>query len=131
MGAMKISPLILRSAFGHLKQMSKLNSKQLLNKNRWFHVNDGENENNSCHGSRAECSSMLAMAVPAAWNLSSEESSYSCSPAVDPFWPLCMYELRGKCNNDECPWQHAKDYNDGNHQSQHSENDDAGTKNLW
>ncbi|KAK4279916.1 hypothetical protein QN277_011615 [Acacia crassicarpa] len=125
MGAMKISPLILRSAFGQLKQMSKLNSKQLLNKNQWLHVNDGENENNSCHGSRTEFSSMLAVAVPPASNLCSEESSYSCSPAVDPFWPLCMYELRGKCNDDECPWQHVKDYNDGNHQNQHSDNEDA------
>ncbi|XP_028778112.1 uncharacterized protein LOC114734641 [Neltuma alba] len=126
-GAMKISPLIFRSAFSHLKEMSKSNSKQLLSKNQWFHVNDGENENNSCHGAtRTECGSMLAMAVPTAgWNFASEESSYSCSPAVDPFWPLCMYELRGKCNNDECPWQHVKDYNDRNYQNQHSDNDDA------
>lgn len=29
--------------------------------------------------------------------------------AVEPFWPLCMYELRGKCNDNECPWQHLKD----------------------
>lgn len=38
--------------------------------------------------------------------------SYTCKSAIDPFWPLCMYELRGRCNNDECPWQHAKDYSD-------------------
>ncbi|XP_054801394.1 uncharacterized protein LOC129305366 isoform X2 [Prosopis cineraria] len=127
MGAMKISPLIFRSAFGHLKQMSKLNSKHLLSKNQWFPVNVGKNENNSCHGSiRTESSSMLAMTMPTAgWNLASEESSYSYSPAVDPFWPLCMYELRGKCNNDECPWQHIKDYNDESYQNQHSDNDDA------
>ncbi|XP_057487483.1 uncharacterized protein LOC130773556 isoform X1 [Actinidia eriantha] len=35
---------------------------------------------------------------------------YTCHLAIDPFWPLCMFELRGKCNNDECPWQHVKDY---------------------
>ena len=26
--------------------------------------------------------------------------------AIDPFWPFCMYELRGKCNDEECQWQH-------------------------
>ncbi|XP_048421401.1 uncharacterized protein LOC103948392 isoform X4 [Pyrus x bretschneideri] len=40
-----------------------------------------------------------------------EVGSYSTGPAVDPFWPLCLYELRGKCNNDDCPWQHVRDYN--------------------
>ncbi|XP_058109763.1 uncharacterized protein LOC131252970 isoform X3 [Magnolia sinica] len=34
--------------------------------------------------------------------------------AIDPFWPFCMFELRGKCNNDECSWQHAKDYTQRN-----------------
>ncbi|KAL2896989.1 Zinc finger C3H1 domain-containing protein [Bienertia sinuspersici] len=38
--------------------------------------------------------------------------SYTCKSVIDPSWPLCMYELRGRCNNDECPWQHAKDYID-------------------
>lgn len=28
---------------------------------------------------------------------------------VDPFWPLCMFELRGKCNSYQCPWQHIRD----------------------
>lgn len=129
---MKISSLVFKSAFGHLKQMSKINSKQLLCKYQWFHANGGDYDNNSCHSSiRTECS-MSTIAVPAAgWNIYSEESSYSRSPAVDPFWPLCMFELRGKCNNDECPWQHVKDYDDRNYQNQHSDNDDAGMKNLW
>ncbi|PKA63247.1 hypothetical protein AXF42_Ash017715 [Apostasia shenzhenica] len=30
------------------------------------------------------------------------------SMEIQPFWPLCMYELRGRCNDDECPWQHIK-----------------------
>lgn len=33
---------------------------------------------------------------------------------IDPFWPHCMFELRGKCNNDECTWQHVRDYNKKN-----------------
>ncbi|XP_078429149.1 zinc finger C3H1 domain protein isoform X2 [Wolffia australiana] len=28
--------------------------------------------------------------------------------SLDPYWPLCMFELRGKCNDDECQWQHFK-----------------------
>ncbi|KAF7822312.1 uncharacterized protein G2W53_027767 [Senna tora] len=115
--AMKMSPWICRSAFSCLKQMSVFNSKQ-LSKNQWIHVNDDENEK--------QYSNTLAISVPfTGWNVLSEESSFSCSPAVDPFWPLCMYELRGKCNNDECPWQHVKDYCDGNYQNQHSDYDDA------
>lgn len=39
-----------------------------------------------------------------------EIGSYSNNLPIDPSWPLCMFELRGKCNNDECPWQHLKDY---------------------
>lgn len=30
------------------------------------------------------------------------------SGAVDPFWPFCMFELRGNCNDEECPWQHVE-----------------------
>ncbi|WOL18669.1 hypothetical protein Cni_G27466 [Canna indica] len=42
-------------------------------------------------------------------NLATSEMSYSmCDISVDSFWPFCMFELRGKCNNDECPWQHQK-----------------------
>ncbi|KAG9141516.1 hypothetical protein Leryth_024893 [Lithospermum erythrorhizon] len=36
--------------------------------------------------------------------------SYSCSVTIDPLQPLCMYDLRGKCNNDECAWQHVRKF---------------------
>jgi hypothetical protein len=56
-----------------------------------------------------------------------EIGTFTHNVAVDPFWPLCMYELRGKCNNDECPWQHARDFTDQNaHQNQHDDSDSAG-----
>ncbi|ESQ52639.1 hypothetical protein EUTSA_v10016135mg [Eutrema salsugineum] len=43
---------------------------------------------------------------------------YTCNLKMDPFRPLCMYELRGRCNNDECSWQHFKDFSDDSlHQS--------------
>ncbi|KAJ8433741.1 hypothetical protein Cgig2_019809 [Carnegiea gigantea] len=35
--------------------------------------------------------------------------SYAFKGVIDPFRPLCMHELRGRCNNDECPWQHLRD----------------------
>lgn len=56
-----------------------------------------------------------------------EIGTFTHNVAVDPFWPLCMYELRGKCNNDECPWQHVRDFSDQNvHQNQHDDSDSVG-----
>jgi hypothetical protein len=43
-------------------------------------------------------------------NLHQSSSSITWSHAIDPFKPLCKFEHRGKCNNDDCPWQHADDY---------------------
>eukprot|EP00250_Pteridium_aquilinum_P012053 c20480_g1_i2 orf=807-7724(-) len=37
-------------------------------------------------------------------------SSYSQLHHIDPHKVLCRYEHRGKCNNDECIWQHKRDY---------------------
>ncbi|KAL2549193.1 putative zinc-finger domain [Forsythia ovata] len=48
--------------------------------------------------------------VPSVDTCYGQIGSYSCNLAIDPLWPLCMYELRGKCNNDECSWQHVRDY---------------------
>ncbi|XP_049933710.1 uncharacterized protein LOC116254780 isoform X2 [Nymphaea colorata] len=33
-----------------------------------------------------------------------------CNLEIDPFWPFCMFELRGKCNNGQCPYQHVRHY---------------------
>lgn len=110
--------------------MSPFNSKQLPNKNKFIYNYDGQNENAACLISDAtKWNNMLAISTPVTiGNLLSEESSYGCTPAVDPFWPLCMYELRGKCNNDECPWQHTKDYGDDSniYQHQHTDSNNAG-----
>ncbi|TKY64886.1 putative zinc-finger domain [Spatholobus suberectus] len=122
-----IPPLIFRSAFSELRGMFPFNSNQLQSKNMFIHANDGQNENATFHSSgETKCSNMLAISMPVTvGNLLSDDSSYGYSSAVDPFWPLCMYELRGKCNNDECPWQHAKDYGDGNIQHTDSNNADC------
>lgn len=55
------------------------------------------------------------------------DGSYIDDLEIDPFLPLCMYELRGKCNNDECPWQHVKDYSDSSRrQCQHGQSNHSG-----
>ncbi|KAL2329609.1 hypothetical protein Fmac_017190 [Flemingia macrophylla] len=105
-----------RSAFSELRRNFPFNSNQLQSKNMFIHANDGQNENDTSRSSNeTNCSKMLAISMPVTTgNLLSYDSYYGYSSAVDPFWPLCMFELRGKCNNDECPWQHSKDYGDGN-----------------
>ncbi|XP_057436393.1 uncharacterized protein LOC130728829 isoform X2 [Lotus japonicus] len=121
-----IPPLIFRSAFSELREVSLINSNQSSNESKYIHSCAGFNENpTSLISDETKWSNMLAISMPATvGNLLSEESSYGYSPAVDPFWPLCMYELRGKCNNDECPWQHAKDYGDGNIDSNNADPQD-------
>ncbi|KAG8093095.1 hypothetical protein GUJ93_ZPchr0012g19491 [Zizania palustris] len=36
-----------------------------------------------------------------------KDKDIMCSE-IDPFWPFCMFELRGKCNDEECQWQHVE-----------------------
>ncbi|KAG8049005.1 hypothetical protein GUJ93_ZPchr0009g2253 [Zizania palustris] len=36
-----------------------------------------------------------------------KDNDIVCS-GIDPFWPFCMFELRGKCNDKECQWQHIE-----------------------
>ncbi|CAM6129700.1 unnamed protein product [Calypogeia fissa] len=43
-------------------------------------------------------------------NLHLSRTSITWSHAINPFKPLCKFEHRGKCNNEDCPWQHADDY---------------------
>ncbi|XP_015963018.1 uncharacterized protein LOC107486953 isoform X1 [Arachis duranensis] len=126
---MTFPSLIFRSAFRELREISPFYPNQFQNKNDFIHTNDSENRRITCLSyDEMKWSNLLEVSVPVTvGNLLSEESSYSCSSAVDPFWPLCMYELRGKCNNDECPWQHVKDYDDGNlHQEQHINSNNPG-----
>lgn len=127
-----IPPLIFRSAFSELREMSPFSLNQLPNQNKSGHDNDGQSQNATCLSSDEAKRSMLAISMAVTiGNSLSEEGSYGCSPEVDPFWPLCMYELRGKCNNDECPWQHAKDYGDGNiTQHQHTDTNNGGIQNY-
>ncbi|KAI3757991.1 hypothetical protein L6452_05537 [Arctium lappa] len=104
---------ILRSAFGYAMFTSEMNSMQSHTKNLQIHTNDIYDEKKVADGvcgatptdiiSNASKYSLLDIYVP-------EVGSFSNSLAINPFWPLCMFELRGKCNDDDCRWQHLKDY---------------------
>lgn len=104
---------ILRSAFGYMKVINPTNVIEHQDRSQRSGTCDTNIEDGSFINSGiAQFSS--TMVVPVKKTLvklcGREVGSYTTGPAVDPFWPLCMYELRGKCNNDECPWQHVKDY---------------------
>lgn len=116
------SPFIFRSAFVHLKVKSPMSFTEFRTRNQLqesTHVNSDE----------IQRSNTIANTVR---DLSGRGfGSYTCSPSVDPFWPVCMYELRGKCNNDECPWQHLRDHSSGNiYRQQHDDSDSADSQEI-
>ncbi|CAN6338634.1 unnamed protein product [Urochloa humidicola] len=41
-------------------------------------------------------------------NLTTRKDNDMACSVIDPFWPFCMFELRGKCNDEECQWQHLE-----------------------
>ncbi|EFH56066.1 binding protein [Arabidopsis lyrata subsp. lyrata] len=74
-----------------------------------------QNKSYSLYSDKRQCRSLTQTTV-----YETKIGCYTCNLKVDPSWPLCMYELRGRCNNDECPWQHFKDFSDDSlHQSLH------------
>lgn len=50
----------------------------------------------------------MCSAFQTAWH--NRVVSQTWSHMLDPCKPLCMFEHRGKCNDDACPWQHVADY---------------------
>lgn len=104
---------VLKSAFVHMKVVDVVS----LVHSHTEHNSTGPhtNDKNSSDDSHYEIESVGSSSTPR------EETSvdlcfkevgfYSCNPDIDPLWPLCMFELRGKCNDDECPWQHVRDLN--------------------
>lgn len=45
---------------------------------------------------------------------------------IDPFWPFCMFEIRGKCNDEDCPWQHLRDTHKIQKHTDHNTLSDSG-----
>ncbi|MBA0814466.1 hypothetical protein Gohar_020296, partial [Gossypium harknessii] len=110
---------ILRSAMGHLKAIAPV-TRQRVNhvySEEVAYVNIDEMEQ----------SGQIANSLEAICDLSRKGmGSYTCNIAIDPSWPLCMYELRGKCNNDECPFQHVKELSKRNtHMNGNDDSDSA------
>nr|XP_043614726.1 uncharacterized protein LOC122586803 [Erigeron canadensis] len=97
---------ILRSGFGHVKfadimRFMPSETGDVYADKRVVDGVCGVQPTDLVSGSKAF--SLLDMHV-------TEVGSYSCNLAINPFWPLCMFELRGKCNDDECDMQHIRDY---------------------
>ncbi|CAN0837176.1 hypothetical protein LINGRAHAP2_LOCUS1723 [Linum grandiflorum] len=99
---MSSPPIAWRSVFEQLKVMSSTAFK---------HVED----DNDVESMEAQYSNLTTNSMEQSTKdiCDMEIGSFSSNAAVDPFWPLCMYELRGKCNNSDCPWQHAADFSAG------------------
>ncbi|XP_057979454.1 uncharacterized protein LOC131165553 isoform X2 [Malania oleifera] len=123
-----ISPLpILMSPFAHLRVTSPVNFMGL-------HGRDKENrsyDNCSVGGISASSNKVQPGIMRPDYMLETlrdtcfgEVGSYTCNLTIDPIWPLCMYELRGKCNNEECSSQHFKDYSARN-SNQHGDSNGA------
>jgi len=123
--------LVLRSAFAQMKAMHPMTLiESQCGKNQQndtcgdFIVEDGfmDTEEIQCDNVIAKSKEEIIRGIRG-----TEIGTFTHNVAVDPFWPLCMYELRGKCNNDECPWQHVRDFSDQNvHPNQHDDSDSAG-----
>uniref|UniRef100_A0A2P2M7X2 Uncharacterized protein MANES_07G113300 n=1 Tax=Rhizophora mucronata TaxID=61149 RepID=A0A2P2M7X2_RHIMU len=118
-------PLVVRSVFGCIKEMFPMNPFRLQRvKNKHDKPSDNVLEEGVCFNSdeiqhRKGIDDSVEETVREICG--QEIGSYFYSAAIDPSWPLCMYELRGKCNNDDCPWQHARDFfnqNVGRHQNE-------------
>ncbi|XP_052204399.1 uncharacterized protein LOC127809565 [Diospyros lotus] len=104
---------ILGSAFGHLKVVETISLVALQGRNKKNHNYDicnGKENSGTCAAIQPSILSSNSLDETSLNMFAEKLGCYSCNLAIDPFWPLCMFELRGKCNNDECLRQHAKDY---------------------
>lgn len=100
----------LRSAFQHVKNKTHFGISESHKRFREYDSNiDGNTSPDSANEEKETLATNLADHTCKDL-FESVPSSYSCAAPVHPNWELCMYELRGKCNNDECPWQHIKDH---------------------
>ncbi|XP_071713633.1 uncharacterized protein [Rutidosis leptorrhynchoides] len=114
---------VMRTTFGHVKFSVALNSMQphtdaILDEKKVSSVSGAHHTD-----FLANVKTLSLLEVYA-----SEVGSYSNSLAINPFWPLCMFELRGKCNDDECPMQHARNYSSKSNDC--NRNDSTGSLNV-
>ncbi|KAF3433744.1 hypothetical protein FNV43_RR24847 [Rhamnella rubrinervis] len=124
---------ILRSTFHHMKIISPASLIELQARNRQSHISDIDKGGAGLNSDKIQCSNSKADSIHETFGelCGREIGSYTSNVAVDSFWPLCMYELRGKCNNDECPWQHVKDYSNSIvYQNEHEDFDSAANQKI-
>lgn len=103
---------IFNSAFGNLRSVAPPASMEWLSRHGQNYTSDINNKEGACVDTeKIQWSNTKADSLGETVTelFGREIGSYTCDIVVDPFRPLCMYELRGKCNNDECPWQHVRD----------------------
>ncbi|KAL8103027.1 hypothetical protein AgCh_027530 [Apium graveolens] len=103
---------VLKSAFVHMKVLDVVSLVHTHTENS--STGPYSNEKNNSDDSHCEIESVGSSSTPredtSMDTCFKEVGFYSCNPDIDPLWPLCMFELRGKCNDDECPWQHVRDH---------------------
>lgn len=105
-----LCPLV-RSAFSNLKDFSAINSIKSQTRNLQIHATEIDDEKGNGVGESGPNITISNFMEHTSVNVCvNGGGSYTSNLAIDPSWPLCMYELRGKCNNDECAWQHVRDY---------------------
>lgn len=103
---------IMRSTLGHMKvvdMISLVQSHTRCQNIHPFYVYDKTSNGVGHYGIKS-----ISMEDTSMDTCFSEVGSYTCYPEIDPLWPLCMFELRGKCNDDECTRQHVRNYSPKN-----------------
>ncbi|KAJ4830408.1 hypothetical protein Tsubulata_018084 [Turnera subulata] len=126
---------VLRSSFGQLKIMSAITPLvSQCKKDEKDNSSNGQNEGNVwCMNSevvkwdnmRGNSEAGCVMDI-----CGREVAVLTSDLVVDPFWPLCVFELRGKCNNDECRWQHFRDMSEKDVNQQHNDSGNAGNSQV-
>ncbi|XP_043699062.1 uncharacterized protein LOC122649872 isoform X2 [Telopea speciosissima] len=110
-----LPPSNMRSALGHMKITSPIRFSKLqsggLGVCRYDIAHEGDSGGN---GNDILFDIVGACSTEGNRRGMGDMGSYTCDLSVDPFWSFCMFELRGKCNDEECCWQHFKDYSQRN-----------------
>ncbi|KAK4371438.1 hypothetical protein RND71_010913 [Anisodus tanguticus] len=101
---------ILKSAILDLKVSDSMDLLKLQIRNSIIQTSHDQGEDNFGSSAIPSISSSVSAEAASVDLIGSKSGSYSCDVAIDPLWPLCIFELRGKCNNPECSAQHVRDY---------------------
>lgn len=104
---------ILKSAILDFKVSDSMDLLKLQSRNSIVQTSHDQGEDNFGSSTTPSISSSVSVEAASLDLIGSKSGSYSCNFTIDPLWPLCIFELRGKCNNPECSMQHVRDYSSG------------------